>query len=122
MTEIQIDYEKHNKEMEKKISNFAEDIRKAAVNALGDFECDFMPHLEFDYMSNVKMQSERCIDNMLLGRETGLYKLSSHQAKELRKKIYEENKEEIIKAVGKDFEDEIYLLKMRLDFELNTPR
>jgi len=101
------------RELEERFTACAEKIRKDAQKALGDIEVMFLPHLLYDFNRNVAIDARNEVKEFMAGR--GRYKTFLEEAGcsavALRQRFYQDHKDEVIAALGKDFEAMIEALK-----------
>jgi len=97
--------------LEEILAAFAEKMKVAAKDAIGDAERDYLPWLETDLGMNVPIITVEIIQGFLEGRTHDLIDLSGYDMRRVRQKIFEDNREEIIAALKKDFTKEIENLK-----------
>src|ERR1035437_1209059 len=97
--------------MQERFKGIAVKIKKAILDELGDIEAEYLPYVFTDTEMNVQIKTKQALDDFLSGREVPQFKLDGYFAKEVRQKIYEDHKDEIIAALKVDFEAEIISLR-----------
>jgi hypothetical protein len=91
---------------------FAKQAKEAVEEALDKIYTKYLPHVENDTMSNVYFQSWGWLEKFFAGAlQDDDMKIdltrSGWTEKAARQKMYEENKEEIQAAIGRDLQDKI---------------
>jgi hypothetical protein len=98
---------------------FATQAAEAMEQAMDKIYNDYLPHVENDTASNVRFQTanwlERFFDGNLSENDINIDLARKYSGGKARQMIYEANKEEIIEAIGKDFQAEISDLKVQLN-------
>jgi hypothetical protein len=100
---------------------FEAQAKEALEAALSKAYEEYLPFVENDTYFNVRQQSERWLKNFMADKLTDedvkvdVLCKHSYDAKAVRKKIYEDNKEEIHAAIGVDLQEKIDSLKARLE-------
>lgn len=96
----------------------AKDALETALSAAYE---EYLPHVENDTYSNVRRLSERYIERFMADNLTeedlklDVTSKYSWTAEAVRKKMYEEHRDEITKMIGSDLQEEIDSLKSRLE-------
>lgn len=101
------------------IQLFTLQLRRTADEVIGEVETKYLPHLECDTLMNVSCQARAAVIGFLCNRPNDLVNLTDYSSKEVREAIYRDHKEEIIAALGKDFEAEVKLWKEIADSRMN---
>src|SRR6476619_7297603 len=93
---------------------FQEQAVAAIEEALDKIYREYLPHVESDTQYNVYHQTSNWIEDFLADRldiddsnKKMIFNTWGHRAAEIRQKIYQDNKIEIVELLGKDFEREI---------------
>jgi hypothetical protein len=101
---------------------FAKQAEEAVQEALDKIYTEYLPHVESDTQFNVYFQTSDWIADFLADRLDSddvnrhcVHREYGHRAAEIRQKIYQDNKAEIVELIGKDYEREIQLLKEQLN-------
>lgn len=95
-----------------KVKEFTSEMKKAAEKILGDVECDYLPWLESDYASNVRIKARDAITDFAAGRDNDLVNLNAIITRAaFVDALYERHGNEIIKKLGEDYRAEIKRLK-----------
>lgn len=98
---------------------FAKQIQDAAQEALDKLYDDYLPHVESDTYYNVAQKARsllvRFMSDTLDEHDATMLKLElqPYSGKELRKKMFHDNKEELTKAIGQDIMDRLKELEER---------
>lgn len=106
---------------------FAKQIQDAAQEALDKLYDDYLPHVESDTYYNVAQKARsllvRFMSDTLDEHDATMLKLElqPYSGKELRKKMFQDNKEELTKAIGEDIIDRLKELeeRQRYSHEIN---
>lgn len=100
---------------------FAQQAKEAVEQALDKIYTEYLPHVENDTAANVYFQTSSWIADFLADRldsdDVNRHRIATeygYRAAEIRQKIYQDNKAEIIELLGKDYEREIEMLKSQL--------
>lgn len=100
---------------------FKKQAQEALEAALSKAYEDYLPYVENDTYSNVRQQSVRWLERFMsdnLGEDDVIVDIAAKHGwtvQTVRNKMYEDNKEEIQKAIGVDLQNEIDSLKARLE-------
>lgn len=101
---------------------FAKQAESAIEGALDKIYTEYLPHVESDTYSNVYFQTTSWIADFLADRlgsgDINRHRIATeygHRAAEIRQKIYQDNKAEIVELLGRDYEREIQMLKEQLN-------
>lgn len=98
---------------------FAAQAAEAMEEAMDKIYDEYLPHVENDTAINVYYRTvewlEKFFEDTLTDNDINIDLTNKYSSVKARKKIYEENKEEIIEAIGKDFQAEIQNLKEQLN-------
>lgn len=94
------------KEAVKLIESFKENLKKAAEEAIGNLYVDVMPYIESDTWSNFRGQ---VVDGFRNYNNSKIQ--AKYDFKQIRQKIYEEYRDEIIEDLNKDLVEENKNLK-----------
>lgn len=89
------------------MKRFHADLKKVADRAMDEIYLDIASHVKSDSWTNFR----NSIWEFVLGYKT----LGKHEARRLRDRIFEENREQILKEIGEDLHAQIVCLKERLD-------
>lgn len=106
---LELSEDGHNEAM-RLIENFKSTAIKALEDAVGDLYCDVMPYIESDSWLNFRSQ-------VLGGIKGCTPKISDYDFKAIRRKMFEDYREEIIDGINQDNLDEIEALKRQLEKE-----
>lgn len=109
---------KPEKELEQIYKEFEGKLKEVAKDAISDVICEYVPYAETDFYSNVEHRTRDWIEDFFNGKEDEFISnpmLNKYHCKEARQKVFEENKEEIIKLIGEDKEKEIERLKSTIE-------
>lgn len=92
-------------------------FKKQAADALDEIYTSYLPYVENDTCCNVEFRTQDVLerffsDNLWEGDKIDLTRYSMRAA---RDKIFEENKAEIMAAIGKDLAEEVASLKEQLN-------
>lgn len=105
--------------LEKELENFKVNLKKAADESFDKWYSDFLPYIEADYTFNVQCFAENEIRYFLEDKPENQYprKVTFHDynGKQIRAKIFEENKEELIDLLNKDLLKQVEDLKISLE-------
>jgi DNA-binding ferritin-like protein len=99
--------------LEQIYKDFAEQLRSIADNAILEFINEYVPYAKIDLENNAFYKAEEMVKAYLAG-ELMPDILKEYKCKDVRDKIYQDHKGEIIKAIGVDKDEEISMLKRRL--------
>ena len=104
-------------EAQKLIDGFKDKLKKAADEAITEMYCDVAVFIESDSWSNYR-------NKMMEGfKDYGNRKIQGdYDFKEIRKKIFEEYRDEIVEDLNLDLVDEIVELKKQLESERELNR
>lgn len=89
--------------IEQLMSNFKDEVLKVQVQTIDEYYCGLLPYFEDDLIANIKTS---IIRDLKYSDKKGTLDF-----KEIRKKIFEENKTEIIEDLNQDNLKEIERLK-----------
>lgn len=97
---------------------FAQQIQEAAQEALDKLYDEYLPHVESDTGFNVAQKARdiviRYMADSLDEHDLTMLNLNVQMyGKELRKKMFQDNKEELTKAIGQDIIDRLKELEER---------
>lgn len=100
---------------------FAKQAEEAVQEALDKIYTEYLPHVESDTQSNVYIQTCQWLEDFLAdkldvsdSKKSRVVQQYGMRGAEIRQKIYQDNKAEIVELIGKDYEREIQLLKEQL--------
>jgi len=117
MTDIKIK-ELPNDELERAASDliegFKSKLKSACEEVIGKVYCDYLPHVESDAWMNYRNHMRDSMRGELiaeaLSTKYGQYSFGFF----VRKKIFDEHKEELISAINQDLKDELERVKREL--------
>lgn len=98
---------------------FAKQIQEAAQEALSKLYDEYLPHVESDTYFNVAQKARgllvRFMSDTLDEHDATMLKLElqPYSGKQLRQKMFHDNKEELTKAIGQDIIDRLKELEER---------
>lgn len=96
-----------------------EQAAKAVDEAIDKIYTDYLPHVESDTNFNVRQQATNWIERFLADSlrdedvHIDVFSKHSYRAEAIRQKIYEDNKEEMIAAIGHDIVERVKTLQDR---------
>ena len=100
-------------EAQELIDKFKEAITAAADLAIGDLYCDILPWIEGDSWTNFR---NKILDGLCDYKNASTY---FYDFKKIRKAIFEEYREDIIKDLNQDMVKEIETLKSTIEWLQN---
>lgn len=115
MDEITFDLgDEEKQQAEALLQSFAERMKNLANEIIGDAWVELMPYIDTDVWSNVRTQFT---SDLISYPE--FCKHSARNAKELRKRMLREHREEIVNDTIRDLEEEIVKLLARIEEQRN---
>ncbi len=96
-------------EAQKLIDKFKVKLKSAAEDAITELYCDILPYIESDSWTNFRVK----LLNDFKDYKNKVH--AEHDFREIRKKIYDENKDEIIKDLNQDLVLEMESLKKTIE-------
>lgn len=105
------------KSLEQILENVKIEFTHMAERALSDVIGDYIPYLETDKIENVEHRTRDWLAAFFDGKLDEYIKcpmLSKFDCKQAREMVYQAHKDEIIKLIGMDKDEEIESLKMAL--------
>jgi glycosylphosphatidylinositol transamidase (GPIT) subunit GPI8 len=97
------------------LDRFKHDLKKAAESVISDFYCDITPHAESDHWTNYREQIVSGLCNYNNRKVQGEYDFAK-----IRRAIFKDFREEIIKDLNADLLKEVDELKANLKSERET--
>jgi hypothetical protein len=91
-------------------TEFASELKKLSEKTIGDMVSEYIPYAKTDLDNNAFFKAKEIVEEYLAGNLRPDI-LSKYDYREVRNKIYEDHKDEIIKAIGVDKDEEIAKLQ-----------
>lgn len=82
------------------VARFRDDVTKAATEALGQVETDYLPHLTTDLWLNVRTYARAMVEDYLAGRDDSVGSLA--MAHDVRMRLYNEHKDDLVAKLKED--------------------
>jgi hypothetical protein len=95
---------------ERLVAEFADKLKKLTYEIMGQLETDYLPYIETNLIFNERQEIAKAIADKWRGPHNR-YVLNDHEAKQIRARILEEHRNEIITELNQDSLAEIERLK-----------
>jgi hypothetical protein len=92
--------------------NFEVELKKISDKSISEVVAEYIPYAVRDFEGNAYHVASEMVKEFLEGKQP--VSLLSYNYREVRDKIFEDHKEEVIKAIGKDKDELIESLQNRL--------
>lgn len=98
-------------------ANFKKELEVVLKDFYGDFVSEYLPFVDEDTENNAWYRCQEMFKNLLEGRVEKLpYPLDGYCGREIRMKIFEEHKEELVKLLNADLLRKISELESSVKF------
>jgi hypothetical protein len=101
--DIEASVPEHGKTVEQRIfSEFTNKFKKLTSEILGEVETDFLPHIETDLVLNERDEVINALTSKWNNPNAERFVIGSYEAREIRARIFEENRDTIITELDQD--------------------